>query len=496
MADRLSPLDVSFLYLEEDTTPMHVGGVAVFQEPAGGLDHERLVDLIRDRISLVPRYRQKVRWVPGRIASPVWIDDEEFDIDFHVRRSSVPRPGTDAELRELVGRVMSRPLDREHPLWEMHLVEGLSGGRFALLTKTHHALVDGATAIDIGQVILDATPEPRVVEPEPWHPHPEPSAAELVAEAIADLVRSPALAVEALRTEAVDMRGVVDRLAANALGLLTAARTVARPPSATSLNAEIGTGRRYGMAAARLEDVKAIRRAHGGTVNDVVLAVAAGGLRAWLMTRGDAVTAGTSVKALVPVSIRHDGDTGGNQVAAFICALPVGEPQPVVRLHRVTFEMEQLKSTGQAVAAEALVGLAGFAPPTLHSLGARSASELSRRMFNLVVSNVPGPQFPLYAGGARMLAAYPVVPLAKGQIVSIGVTSYDGGMYFGLNADRDAMPDVDVLAECLQASIEELLDTVPAPSATVTPNPVDSAASRALAPGRKRASGSGSAATR
>ncbi|HET8970466.1 MAG TPA: wax ester/triacylglycerol synthase family O-acyltransferase, partial [Candidatus Nanopelagicales bacterium] len=317
MADRLSPLDVSYLYLEEDTTPMHVGGVVLFRAPDEGFDYARLVSLIRERISLVPRYRQKVRWIPGRIANPVWVDDADFDFDYHVRMSSLPRPGGDRELRELVARVMSRPLDRDRPLWELYVVEGLSDQRFAVLTKTHHAMVDGAAAIDIGQVLLDLTPEPREVVPDDWEPTPEPSAAELVAEAIGDLVRSPAVAVDALRSEATDLRSIADRLAAGALGLLTAARTVARPPSDTSLNAHIGEGRRFAMASMALDDLKRIRKAHGGTVNDVVLAVVAGGLRSWLMTRGDPVTAQTVVKALVPVSVRQDVDSGGNPIAAF-----------------------------------------------------------------------------------------------------------------------------------------------------------------------------------
>jgi WS/DGAT/MGAT family acyltransferase len=483
MADRLSALDVSFLYLEESTTPMHVGGIAIFQAPDDGFDHDRLVTLIRERIGLVPRYRQKVRWVPGRLANPVWVDDEDFDINYHVRRSAIPRPGTDSRLRELVGRIMSRPLDRSRPLWEMYLVEGLSGGRFALLTKTHHAMVDGASALDIVQVILDVTPEPREVTVEEWRPEPEPSPVDLVIDAVADVVRSPALAVDAVRSEAVDLSSIVERLSRHAVGLLTAARTVARSAPDSPLNVEIGVARRFAMVDARLADFKAIRAAHGGTVNDVVLAVVAGGLRSWLMTRGEPVDPHTVIRALVPVSIRSDVDTSlGNQVAAVICPLPVGEPQPVIRLNRVSFEMEQLKAAGQAVAAEALVGIAGFAPPTLHALGARSVSELSRRMFNTVVTNVPGPQFPLYAGGAQMLAAYPVVPLAKGQALSIGLTSYDGGVYFGLNADRDAMSDIDVLTDCLLASLEELRGTVPDRSArTVVAEQVDSAGSRSLA---------------
>ena len=461
MVDRLSPLDVSFLYLEEPTTPMHVGGVVLFQAPESGFDLDRLTRLIETRIGLVPRYRQKVKWVPGRIANPVWIDDEDFDVHFHVRRSALPKPGSDDQLKELVARIMSRPLDRNRPLWEMYLVEGLSDGRFAILSKTHHAMVDGAGALDIGQVILDLTPQPRVVEAQPWNPRPEPSDADLVSDALSEMVRSPAVAFDAVRTGADDMRETAERFGRRAAGLAAAALTMARPPSHNPLNRPIGEARRYGMADARLADLKAIRKTHGGTINDVVLTVVAGALREWMQTRGESVTAMTQVRALVPTSVR-DGDEGsGNHIAAFLVDLPVGEPRAVVRLHRVSFEMDQLKSTGQMVGAQALVGVAGFAPPTLHSLGARAASDLSRRMFNLVVTNVPGPQLPLYADGALMLAAHPVVPLAKGQALSVGVTSYNGGMFFGLNADRDGMADVDVLAECINTAIDELLDTVP-----------------------------------
>ena len=462
MVERLSPLDVSFLYLEEPTTPMHVGGVAVFQAPDGGFDHDQLVSLIQERIGLVPRYRQKVRWVPGRLANPVWVDDEEFDVGYHVRRSALPRPGTDAQLRDLVGRVMSRPLDRSRPLWEMYLVEGLSDGRFAILTKTHHAMVDGVGAIDIGQVILDVSPEPHRAAAQRWAPRPAPSDVDLVVDAVSEVLASPGAALDAIRSGAVDVRETVERFGRRFAGLASAAMTIARPPSANPLNAPIGEARRFSTAIMRLEDFKAIRKVHGGTINDVVLAVVSGALREWMMTRGESVSSRSAVRALVPVSVRDGDRSSGNHIAALLVDLPVGEPQPVVRLHRVSYEMEQLKATGQMVGAQALVGIAGFAPPTLHAAAARTANDWSRRMFNLVVSNVPGPQFPLYAGGARMLAAYPVVPLAKGQAVSVGLTSYDGGMFFGLNADRDAMTDVDVLAECLQSALAELLETVPA----------------------------------
>ena len=462
MADRLSPLDVSFLYMETPTTAMHVGGVAVFDPPDGGFDYESLVELISERIAMVPRYRQKVRFIPGRIANPVWVDDEDFDVTYHVRRSALPKPGTDAQLRELVGRLQARRLDRDRPLWEIYLVEGLEGGRVAVITKTHHAMVDGVAAVDIGTVILDVTPDPREVDPEPWRPRPEPGTVSLVAGAVTDLVKRPTHAVDVVRTAAVDVRATAGKAASLAGGLLSSVRTVARPAPDSPLNADIGEQRRFGMARTDLDDYKRVRKAHGGTVNDVVLATVTGALRTWLLTRGEPVNPATTIRAMVPVSVRADARQGqlGNRVSSYFVDLPVGEANPVMRLHQVSFAMRGHKESGQSVGADALVQLSGFAPPTLHSLGARVASSMTRRLFNVVVTNVPGPQLPLYAAGARMLEMYPVVPLAKGQAVSIGLTSYDGGVYFGLNADRDAMPDIDVLAQCLEESLAELVGTV------------------------------------
>lgn len=461
MPDRLSPLDVSFLYMEESTTPMHVGGVAIFEVPETGFLYEKLVRLIRDRIALVPRYRQRVRWVPGHLANPVWVDDESFDVTYHVRRSALPRPGTDEQLRDLVARIMSRPLDRSRPLWEMYLVEGLEDNRFAILSKTHHAMVDGVGAVDIGQVILDTSPElPDEVVADTWRPRREPSSAELVAGALNEIVRSPKAVVDTVRTGLVDVQETVTHVGRNLVGVLSAARTMARPANASPLNVDIGSARRYATTKAELESFKRIKRAHGGTINDVVLTVLAGALRSWMMTRGESVTPRSSVRAMVPVSVRTSEDASGNQIAAFLCDLPIGEPDPVIRLERVRFEMDMLKDSGQMLGATALVGVASFTPPTLHSLGARVVSQLSRRVYNVVITNVPGPQFPLYAGGARMLTAYPVVPLARGQAVSIGLTSYDGGLFFGLNADREAMPDVDVLAQCIDDALADMLATV------------------------------------
>ncbi|MCW2538234.1 MAG: Diacylglycerol O-acyltransferase [Modestobacter sp.] len=463
MVERLTPLDASFLYLEDPDTPMHVGGVLVLESPSGVLDHEALVDLVRARLPLVPRYRQRVLEVPGHLANPVWVDDPDFDVSYHVRRSALPRPGTEEQLLDLVARLTARPLDHRRPLWEMYLVEGLAGDRTAVVTKTHPALVDGLSAIDIGQVILDLSPDgaevpsPEAVE---WRPRRPPGSVALVWEAVEDYLQRPSAVVETARTAAGDVRATAARWAGVAGGLLAAAaRTAVRPAPVSPLNAPIGRQRRFAVARASLDDVKAVRKAHSGTVNDVLLTVVTGALREWLLSRGEPVVGSTSVRALVPVSVRNEDDETGNQVSSLLIDLPVGEPNPWVRLARISYAMRGLTQNGQSVGADTLSALSGFAPPTLHALGARAASGLSRRLFNLVVTNVPGPQAPLYAGGARMIEVYPVVPLVRGQGLAIGMTSYDGTVYVGLNADRDSLSDVHVLADLIEQEVAFLVET-------------------------------------
>lgn len=439
---------------------MHVGSVAIFQPSENGFDYDRLVTLISNRIALAPRFRHRVRWVPGKLANPVWVDDESFDITYHVRRSALPSPGTEAQLRELVGRIMSRSLDRTRPLWEIYLVEGLEGGRFALLGKTHHAMIDSAEAVDIAQVILDNEPDHKEVVTDEWAPLREPTGVELMVNAVSDLVRSPTEAVDHVRFGISDMNKSVMSLGKNLFGLASAAVTAARAPSASPLNVEIGKQRRYGMAHLTLDELKEIRRAKGGTVNDVVLTIIAGALRAWLLTRGESVGSRTVIRAMVPVSVQGDlevtGTKGSSNVAEFLIDLPVGEPDPVVRLQRVSFDMAQHKASSRMIGAEAIMAAAEFAPPTLHSMGARLGSGIGQKVFNLMITNVPGPQQPLYLRGSEMISSYPVVPLTKNQAVSIGLTSYNGGVYFGLNADRDSMPDIEVLAQCIADAADEL----------------------------------------
>ncbi len=469
MADRLSSLDTSFLNLEDAATPMHVGSVMVFDAPTGGFDYESLVTLISQRIAHVPRYRQRIKTVPGGLANPVWVDDTHFDMSYHVRRSALPRPGSDEQLEELVARIQPRPLDRSRPMWEVYLVEGLAENRFAIITKTHHSLVDGISAVDIGNVLVDGNPTASEGVLTTWRARPEPSGAELVVSALAEAARTPSQVVETIQHGVSDVTRAVGKVAGVAGDVIsTLARVSARPAPESPLNAKVGRARRYVMIGTDLEDYRQVRTRLGRgsfaeevNVNDVILATVAGAFRAWLLTRGESVYPGTTIRAMVPVSV-HDGDDPptGSQVTACFVDLPVGEPGPSMRLHQIAFSMRQQMEGGsrRAVSAETLSGLGGFAPPTMHALGARLGGVVSRRLYNVVITNVPGPQTPLYAAGARMVSTYPVTPLGREQALSIGLTSYDGGVYYGLYADRDAMPDADVLGRGVVDALHELLE--------------------------------------
>jgi diacylglycerol O-acyltransferase len=478
--ERLSSLDVSFLYLEQPTTVMHVGSVMILRPRRGGFDMGRFTRFVGSRIPA--RYRQRARSVPGRIAKPVWVDDPHFDLSYHIRQSALPRPGSDEQLAELVARLQARPLDRRRPLWEIYVVEGLTGGRIALVSKTHQALVDGVETVDLGQLILDTTS--RAPEPPPFdfHPEPGPTTVELVAGAVIDSVLRPGQVVETIRDGVGDVRHTAAEVVRSAGRVIGTARRLAGSPAHSPLLHTVSSHRRFAMVSNDLADYRTIRtlatspgagrgsrRVNAGsrldiTVNDVVLAVLAGALRSWLMTRGEPVPSGSGVRTLVPMSVLptepEDPAPLGSRVTSLLIDLPTGEASPMVRLHQVAYQTKAYRETGRAIDAKALAGIAGFAPPTLHSLGARVASGLSHRMFHLVVSNVPGPQHALYADGARLLATYPVVPLAPGQALSIGLTSYDGSVHYGLNADREAMPDVDVVGHCITDALTELLEAV------------------------------------
>ena len=454
---RLSALDASFLYLERPTMHMHVGGVGILDStdrPGGPLRFGDLAHVITSRLHLVPRFRQKVVFVPGNVARPVWADDPDFDVDFHLRRAALPAPGGRKELADFVQRVASRPLDRTKPLWEMYLIEGLQDGLSAILTKVHHAMIDGISAIDIATVLLDFTPEPVIPTPEPWSPDPEPSRASLLAEAVAEQVRNP-LALVANTTQAV-VRAPMKLVAGvgDALGGVRELIGLGAPPKGP-FDGRVGPNRRFAMADSPVQRFKDIKNAVGGTVNDVVLAVVAGALGNLLKTRHEPVR-GRTLRAMVPVSVRTEAEKMalGNRVTLIFVDLPVGPMDPVTRLHRITARTRDLKDSMMAVGADTIMNLGTYAPPTLHALAARLVSR--GRWFNLVVSNVPGPQVPMYVAGARLLANYPVMPTAENVGLSIAVTSLAGVMGFGFTGDWDLVPDIDFLAASLEEAVDEL----------------------------------------
>jgi diacylglycerol O-acyltransferase len=448
--ERLRPGDVQLLDIESASTPMHLATVEVFDPPEEGFDYRRLVSLVGDRLAFVPRYRQRLATVPGRLARPAWVDDDDFDLTYHVRQSAVPRPGSMEQVQDLVARIITRPLDRTRPLWEMYLIEGLSDGRFAILSKSHQTLVDGVSTIDLGQVILDTDTVVRDRVPDEWTPQAEPSPLAMLGSAAVERLRHPAEAVTSMGTRALSL---------NPLGpVLGGRRATPESPLHTTLSQQ----RRFHTVRTSLDDYRKVRRFHGGTVNDVVLATVTGGLRSWLMTRAESVHSSRQIRAMVPMSVLDkdlEPTSLGSQVAGNLLNLPIGEASPVVRLHQVSYALKAHKDTGKAVSALRLIGVGGFAPTTFHALGARVAASSENRGFSLVVTNVPGPQFPLYASGARMLESYPVQPLLPGHALAIGVTSYDGGVHYGLTVDRDAIPDVDVIGQCLTEALAELVDT-------------------------------------
>ncbi|HEY2601202.1 MAG TPA: wax ester/triacylglycerol synthase family O-acyltransferase [Thermoleophilaceae bacterium] len=455
---RLTGLDASFLHLENGGAHMHVAGVMLFDgEPP---DYEALVAATEARLHVVPRYRQKLAFVPLGQGRPRWVDDPHLNLRYHIRRTSLPKPGSEEQLRALAGRVFSQPLDRDKPLWEMWLVEGVEDGpdgpRFALFSKTHHALVDGISGVDIVSVIFDAAPEPpESLEDAPrWTPRPEPAQAQLLAEALVERATVPGEIARSFRALWRTPRQLARAAGSSLVGVGAMAWAGLRPPPPSPYNTEIGPHRRFAWVRASLDDVKAIKNALGGTVNDVVLAIVAGALGRHMARNGaDPVD---TLRALVPVSVRSEEERGalGNRVAAMMAPLPVSEDDPQRRLTTIAAAMQGVKRSGQAVGAQVLTELSGFAPPTLMAQGSRLVS--TERFFNLVVTNVPGPQFPLYLLGRELREIYPMVPLAKGQALGIAIMSYNGRMNFGLLGDWDALPDLDDLAGDLEDSLAEL----------------------------------------
>ncbi|GAC1444400.1 MAG: diacyglycerol O-acyltransferase [Mycobacteriales bacterium] len=452
---RLSPLDASFLHLEDENSSMHIGSTAIFEGPAPTEDEFRA--MVASKLPLVPRYRQRVRFVPLEMGRPLWEDDPNFNICYHVRHTALPSPGGQPQLRNLIGRVMSQMLDRTKPLWEMWVVEGLEDGHWALISKTHHAMVDGVSGTDLLAVMLDSSPDPDRPTEQDWNPDAPASRARLLANAVGERVVSPYEIVRSARRVVRAPRTFAKDAFATAQGL-SSMLGLAVPTAATSLNGPIGPHRRYSWARGSVSEVKGVRSALGGTLNDVVLAAISQGFRELLVSRGEDVD-GRTVRSLVPVSVRRAGEKGtyNNRVSAMFAELPVGIADPVERLRAVTAQLARLKESNQAVAGDVLTGLAGFAPPVLLSVGTRVAMRAPQRNINTVTTNVPGPRIQLYAAGRKMLEAFPYVPLAGRVRIGIAIFSYLDTVNFGVTGDYNTTEDLDVLAHGIEAGMADLV---------------------------------------
>ncbi len=465
--ERLSPADATFLHLESTTTHMHVASLTIFE--GGPVDYQEALDSIRERLHLVPRFRQKLAFVPLGQGRPVWVDDPHFNLEYHVRHTALPAPGSEDQLKRLAGRLLSQQLDRSKPLWEIWLVDQLVGDRFAMIAKTHHCMIDGISGADITAVLLDIEQHPERVQAKPWTPAPQPTQTQLLADALRERATEPVEMARSLRSAWRAPRRVIGQATTFLEGIGALAWAGLNPAPDCPLNVPIGPHRRFEYVRASLEDFKAIKNALGGSVNDVVLAVVSGALRRWLQHRNVDVR-GLELKAMVPVSTRADHERGalGNRVSAVVAPIPVYESDPVRRLEIIQEEMRGIKDSKQAVGAEMITQLSGFAPPTI--LGQAARLQARQRFFNLLVTNVPGPQFPLYTVGHRLMDLFPMAPLAANQALGIAVMSYAGQMGFGLIADFDAMPDVGIVAEGLEKSIAELLAEAEAATARAEAN--------------------------
>ena len=469
MVTRLSPADAAFYRFERSATPMYVGTLSILRRPRGGLSLDTLFRTIEQRLPQIPRYRQKVRDIGIGLGKPVWLDDPDFDITYHVRRSALPSPGSDEQLHDLVARLAARPMDKTRPLWEMYLVENLAGNRLALYTKTHQALINGIQSPEINHVIADRKRRPPDFPEDIWVPERDPGTTRLVLGAIGDLISGPGAQV----------RGAVSTLAGLATDpeeLLGAGRRAVRvvqalargTAPASPLNAAVSHNRRFTVASADLDDYRRVRARYNCAVNDVMIAVIAGALGKWLMSRGYALPPTRTVRAMIPLPVRTGGDldqSGPGQlighVVPYLVTLPIGERNAGVRLSQIAHMTEALPGAAGLLDARTIVALSGFAPPTLHGMSIRVATSypsLSKRAFNLLISNAPGAQSQMYVAGVKLLESYAVPPLLPGQVLAIGVTSYNERVYFGINADRDAMSDVELLPGLIGEALEELLD--------------------------------------
>src|SRR6202163_4477315 len=435
---------------------MHIGGLTVLEGPPPAM--EDVLEQIRRRLHLVPRYRHKLAFTALDSGRPVWIDDPSFNLEYHVRHTALPSPGRWEQLRNLTARIFSQGLDRSKPLWEMWFIEGLKDDRFAMISKTHHSLIDGIAGVDLATVLFDLSPDPPPIRHsgKPWKPHREPNAAELVAAGLRGAVKAGVELAEGAIDALAHPEHALNRAREAAEGIGEIVWAGLNPAPETPLNVPIGPHRRFVAVASSLEDFKVVKNAFGGTVNDAVLAVVAGALRSFLISRGRH-TEGVELRALVPVSVRAEDEhnQGGNRLVVMRGPLPVYIADPVERVRFVSQAMDGLKVSKQALGAEVIAGVQNFAPPTM--LAQASRLNFSTRLFNLIVTNVPGPQLPLYILGREILEAYPIAFLPENHALAIAIMSYNGQMNFGLLADFDAVPDIETIGENIDAELATLV---------------------------------------
>ena len=476
--DWMSPTDASFLHLEGPVNPMHIGGVSIFEGPPPPF--ERLEEMVAGKLGLVPRYRQKVRFIPLGLGRPVWVDDPHFNLSYHLRHSALPPPGRNAQLRRTAARIFAQRLDRGKPLWEIWMLEGLAESRWALLSKVHHCMVDGVSATDLMAVMFGG--DDPDAELDTWLPSPEPSGSELVLRTITHRTLNPSEQLRTLRAATRAPRASIAQARDLLRGMTSAARVV-RPVGRSSLTGPVGPHRTWSWGHIRLSDVKSVRATLGGTVNDVVLTIVSGGFRDLLQARGESL-ANRTIRTLVPVSVRRPGERGtyNNRVSAMLAELPVGVADPAARLGAVRAQMDGLKQSKQAVAGDVLTSLSGFAPPMLLALGARLGARSSSFGLETGITNVPGPQQPLHTLGRRLLESFPYVPLIGHARISIAIFSYNGGLYLGVTGDYDSSSDIDILTAGAERSMAELLARVaPAPASRPRDRPT-----RAVVEGKPR----------
>lgn len=452
MPDRLTPLDQTFLLLERDGQPMHIGSLMIFDGPTPS--YEELCAYLDSRLDQVPRYRQKIQSVPLNLSQPIWVDDPDFELEYHVRHTAVPKPGKTEQLGRLASRLLSQRLDLDRPLWEMWLVEGLAKGQWALINKVHHSMIDGLSGHDIMEVLLDTSASGRDNPPSQWEPEPAPGTVSLVTDAVVDSVKRPTEHLQRMVGRASNPKDLAEHMAVRVVGAWPIKGRMFSTDSAIGGN--IGPHRRWGWVEGDLSMIKTVKNEFGGTVNDVILTAVSGGFRQLLLSR-HVDPSSVEIFSMIPVSMRQPGkEGGGNEVASMFVAMPAEIEDPIERLHDVTKQMNVMKKSGTPIAVDSIIGMADFVPPMLFAAAGRAASGFNQKAFDTVTTNVPGPQVPLYMMGRQLDTLIPFVPLGAGVRIATAIASYDGTINFGVTADYDSMRDMQQFLDGIADSLEDM----------------------------------------